>query len=101
MNWKDRKSGFWNILPIVEKIPKWTPKKLKISTQNIHSILIWVQIWICVEIILLLEVWARRSKLKVQGMDSYPVNKNYVYIDEGNWGGEIQVYRRWEEESDK
>ena len=69
--WKTKKR-FWNILPIIEKIPKWTPKNQKfqnLSTTH-EPYFIWAQK------ILLLELWAMwGSKLKVQVMDSYPVNK--------------------------
>ena len=31
---KRPKSGFWNILPKIEKIPKWTPKNQKFENPS-------------------------------------------------------------------
>ena len=80
---------FWNIIHVIEKIQKWTSKnkKIEIRARHTNSMLIEVQKDICVQEILLLEVWFMEwgggSKLKVQGTNSYPVNEciyNYIYI---------------------
>ena len=56
-------------------------KKSKIWARYTNSILIWVEKYIWVEEILLLEVWAMAVSSEVLGAGSYPVNKyTHIYI---------------------
>ena len=80
---KDPKSVFWNILFIIEKTQKFTPKN-----QNFENPSTTLKFYVDlgpkkrVQEILSLEVYVMGggSKLKVHGTDSYPVNEcMYIY----------------------
>ena len=82
---KDKKNVFLNILPIIEKIQKWTPKNQKLAnpstTHTFYDDLDSKRYQGPRDpIIGSMGYVGRGSKLKVQGTDSYPVNERiFIY----------------------
>ena len=87
MKIKDQKSVFWNILPFIEKNQKWTPKIQKFEnpskTHKFYVNLGTKRYLGPRDPIIGIMGYGGGAKLKVQGMDFYPVNEcicMYVYV---------------------